>query len=117
MGLKDMLVRKQGGAMPYPGSGLLGFEAMGWLSLGWAQEIASRGEGQTSIVSPRIIIKPERHPAGPGFDAAVDLGVMGGGKPFPGVEAECAVSGNSPCWSCDGSPAPKVSNGRPFLGS
>jgi hypothetical protein len=67
-------------------SGLLSFETMDWLSLSWAQEVPARGESQPPVVSPRIVIKPERHPSGPGLDAPVDFGVMGEGNSFLCVE-------------------------------
>ena len=53
---------------------------MDGLPRAWAQEVAARVEGQPPIVGPRIIIKPERHPPGPGLDASVDLGVVGGDR-------------------------------------
>jgi hypothetical protein len=65
---------------------LLGFETVDGLPWSWAHEVPSGGESQPPVIGPRIIIKPERHPPGPGNNLAVDLGVVGGGDTASRIE-------------------------------
>jgi len=61
-------------------SGLLGFEVMRGLLGAWPQQVAAWGEGQSPVIGPRIVIKPERHTPRSGLDAPLDLGVVGGDR-------------------------------------